>query len=222
MSKITVLLNQKGGVSKTTTTLSLAAYLSAKMKMKILAIDFDPQANLTQSIAIKESQQNIYRILKGDSKYNPVKFSDYLHVIPSHIDLTAFETEMSAEPGREYILRDFLSGIKNTYDFIFIDCSPSLGLTTMNALACADTFLIPITPEPFAVNGLSRLIKVTEKINARLNPNLRLEGILVTKFEKRVIINQQTMEVLQKHFKDKVYNTVIHKNVALVESTSAK
>jgi len=220
MSKIISIINQKGGVGKTTTTCSLASALSLHNK-KVLAIDLDSQCNLSLSLGIKDSEVNSYKLLKGIQPFKPIVINENFDLIPSSIDLSAFELEMSNEPGREYLLREIIEKEKAKYDYILIDCSPSLGLVSLNALTASDSFIVPVLPHHLSIQGLSKLMEVTSKIRSRLNPNLELEGVLFTQFNGRKIMHKDTLEVINNHFTGKVYSTFIRENIALAEAPSA-
>ncbi len=218
MSTVIAVANHKGGVGKTTTVASLGAGLSKKGK-KVLLIDLDPQANLTQSFSIQGSQKTIYGALRGIYGLNiemPLKKN--LGLIPSTLDLSGAETELSSETGREYILKELIEPARASYDYILIDAPPSLGLLTLNALASADQLLIPIEAQYLALQGLTKLLEVTEKIKKRINPKLRICGVLITKYDKRKILNREVGESIAEHFKDKAFKIRIRDNVALAEA----
>ena len=220
MAKIISIINQKGGVGKTTTTCSLAAALSNKGQ-GVLAIDLDPQCNLSQSLGVKFYDENIYNLLKDNCEFNPVLINKNFHLIPSSIDLCAIEIELSSEPGREYLLKEIISKVEYQYDYILIDCSPSLGLTSLNALTVSDSFLVPILPNHLSIQGLSKLLELTNKIKARLNKKLMLEGILLTQFSPRKVMHRDIAGVLKEHFQSKLYKTFIRENIALAEAPNS-
>lgn len=219
MTKIISIINQKGGVGKTTTTCSLAAALSLH-DQKVLAVDLDPQCNLSQSLGVKTYENNVYQLLKGNCGFCPVSINENFDLLPSSIDLSAFEVEMSNEPGREYLLKEILRKVQDRYDYILIDCSPSLGLVSLNALTASDSFLVPILPHHLSIQGLSKLIEVTDKIKTRMNKKLKLEGVLLTQFSNRKVLHRDVLEVIQNHFKEKLYQTHIRENIALAEAPS--
>lgn len=219
MAKIISIINQKGGVGKTTTTCSLATALSLKGK-KVLLVDLDPQANLSQSLGVSNCENNIYWVLKGESKLSPVEVVNNLSLVPSSMDLSALENEMNNEPGREYLLKELLEPVKAQYDFILIDCSPSIGLIALNALSACDTFIIPVLPHHLSIQGLSGLASIAKKIKSRINPKLKLEGVLITQFSHRKVLHRDVQEVLRNHFKGRLYDTTIRENISLAEAPS--
>ncbi|RUT78418.1 ParA family protein [Ancylomarina longa] len=218
-NKIISMINQKGGVGKTTTTCSLAAALSLKGK-KVLLIDLDPQANLSQSLGISDFENNIYQALKGESEISPIKVMNNLYIVPSSMDLNALEHEMTNEPGREYLLKELLASIKDNYDFIIIDCSPSIGLIALNALSACDTFIIPVLPHHLSIQGLSGLAGVAKKVKSRINPKLKLEGVLITQFSYRKVLHRDVQNALKKHFNGRLYDSTIRENISLAEAPS--
>ena len=211
--------NHKGGVGKTTSTINIGAALATKKK-KVLLIDLDPQANLTQSLGIKESEITIYDNLKGEQLISPIEYKSNLYVLPSSLDLSAAEIELSSEPGREYILKEILVRLKDKYDYILIDCPPSLGLLTINALTAADFVIIPMQAEFLPLRGLAKLNEVIEKIKARLNPNLEIGCVFLTQFDSRKILNRDVAESVSGFFGKKFLNSKISNNIALAEAPS--
>lgn len=220
MKKTISIINQKGGVGKSTTACSLASALSLKGK-SILLIDLDPQCNLSQSLGVEAYDNNIYQCLKRECKFSPMQIMMNLDIVPSTIDLNAFELEMSSEPGREYLLRELLEQVKTDYDYIIIDCSPSLGLVALNALTASDSYLVPILPHHLSIQGLSKLLEVTQKIKARINPKLELEGVLLTQFSHRKVMHKEISEVIREYFNGKMYEASIRENISLAEAPSA-
>ncbi len=224
MGKIISLANQKGGVGKTTTTINLAASL-AVLEQKVLIIDADPQANSTSGLGfdVKNVQASIYECIVNEVEAkNAVLHTDIenLDLIPSHIDLVGAEIEMLNMPNREKVLKNALEGLKELYDFIFIDCSPSLGLITVNALTAADSVIIPVQCEYFALEGLGKLLNTIKIIQNRLNPELAIEGFLLTMYDGRLNLSNQVYEEVKHHFQEMVFDTVIQRNVKLSEAPS--
>ncbi|MFH1222942.1 MAG: AAA family ATPase [Pseudomonadota bacterium] len=223
MGRVIAIANQKGGVGKTTTAINLGASL-ATAEQRTLLIDFDPQTNATSGLGVDaESGYNIYHVIMGEvSLQEIIKKTDlrFLDVAPSGRDLVGAEPELVNEIARETRLKDAVATIRDQYDYILIDCAPSLGILTVNALTAADTYLIPLQCEYFALEGISKFIKTVELIKKRLNPTLVEEGILLTMFDKRNRLSFEIANEVKSYFKDKVFNSVIPRNVRLSEAPS--
>jgi len=211
--------NHKGGVGKTTSTINIGAALASRKK-RVLLIDLDPQANLTQSLGIKDNQITIYDNLKGEKLISPIEYKSNLYVLPSSLDLSAAEIELSSEPGREYILKEFLSKLDNKYDYILIDCPPSLGLLTINALTAADFVIIPMQAEYLPLRGLAKLNEVINKIQKRLNTELEIGCVFLTQYDARKILNRDVAESVSEFFGRKFLKNKISNNIALAEAPS--
>ena len=224
MGKIIAIANQKGGVGKTTTSINLAASLGV-LEKKVLLIDADPQANATSGIGIDVESVEIgtYQLLEhsNTAKEAIIKTeTPNLDIIPAHIDLVAIEIELVDKDEREYMLKKALLEIKDQYDYIIIDCAPSLGLLTLNALTAADAVIIPIQCEYFALEGLGKLLNTIKSVQKIHNPQLDIEGLLLTMYDSRLRLSNQVVEEVQKHFNDMVFQTIIQRNVRLSEAPS--
>lgn len=224
MGKIIAIANQKGGVGKTTTAINLGASLAA-LEYKTLVVDADPQANSTSGLGMnpKEIRKSIYDCMISDVNVTEIILQtafDYLDIIPSHIDLVGAEIEMINIKNREERMREALAPIKKNYDFILIDCSPSLGLVTVNALTAADSVIVPVQCEYFALEGLGKLLNTIKIIQSRLNTELEIEGILLTMYDARLRLANQVVEEVAMHFKELVFKTLIPRNIRLSEAPS--
>ena len=223
MGKIIAVVNQKGGVGKTTTTVNLAASLAAIDK-RILIVDFDPQGNATSGVNIdKEDSRNIYQVLAGEisleEAVHPCELPT-LFAVPGHRNLAAAEVELVDQDRREYLLKDILDPIKDKYDYVFIDCPPSLSLLTVNALTAADGVLIPIQAEYYALEGVRDLMDTIQRVQGSLNQLLVITGILITMYDERTNLSQQVLGDVKTHFSESLYTTIIPRNVRLSEAPS--
>lgn len=222
MGKIFCITNQKGGVGKTTTAVNLGVGL-AQLGKKILLVDLDPQGSLTSAMGLKKRnfEFTVYDLLKGDVAFDQVAVSQNgVHIVPSSISLSGTDIELSAIPGRELLLREALQKVCRQFDGILIDCPPSLGLLTLNALTAADAIIVPIQAEYLALEGVRFLVETIDIVKKRLNKNLDIAGVIITMYDARQILQREVVETIQGHFKNKVFNTMIRKNVALAEAPS--
>lgn len=224
MGRIIAVANQKGGVGKTTTTINLSASLAAKGK-KVLVIDMDPQGNTTSGFGIdkNELENTVYELILGECSIQETLVSgvvDNVSVIPSNVNLAAAEIELIGVEKKEYILKNEVDWIKDQFDFIVIDCPPSLSMLTVNAMTTADTVLVPIQCEYYALEGLSQLIHTVNLVRERLNPTLDIEGILFTMYDARTNLSMQVVENVKSHLNQRIYKTMIPRNIRLAEAPS--
>jgi len=222
MAKVISIANQKGGVGKTTTSINLSSSLAAAEK-KTLLIDIDPQANSSSGLSVNQQSPSVYEVLIGTVDIKNAVVSTYmphLDLLPSNINLVGAEIEMVDMPDREKLLREALISAKDQYDYILIDCPPSLGLLTLNSLTASDSVLIPVQSEYFALEGLGQLLNTINIVKQHFNKDLTIEGVVLTMFDTRLRLSHNVAEEVKKYFGDKVFNTIIHRNVRISEAPS--
>lgn len=219
-AKIIMFANQKGGVGKTTTAVNMATIIAAS-QYKTLLIDFDPQGNSTSGVSGEKHQTGTYEWLTGENN-TPIQntYIPYLHLISANMDLAAADVELLQVPNREFILQAKLEKYKNQYDYIIIDCPPSLGLLTVNALTASSYIVVPVQCEYYALEGISHIMQIIQRVQGGLNPNLQLLGVLLTMYDKRSTLNQQIASDIRFHFQKNVFSTIIPRNVKIAEAPS--
>ncbi|KAA6342258.1 Sporulation initiation inhibitor protein Soj [termite gut metagenome] len=221
-TKVISVLNHKGGVGKTATTVNLGAALKLSHGLRVLLIDLDGQANLTDCLGLSEGcEKTVYDALRGKCKLPIYENKQGLEVVPSCLDLSAAETELLGEPGREMFLKHLLEPVLDNYDFILVDCPPSLGLLTLNAMTASNSLIIPVQSQYLAVRGMAKLTNVIKTVRERLNPCLEIEGVLITQYDSRKNLNKSVAELVNEMFNGKVFKTYIRENVTIAEATSA-
>ncbi len=217
MGVIISLLNHKGGVGKTTSAINIGAGL-VELGKKVLLIDLDPQANLTVALGIPRQKISIYESIRGQAELVPVTAKENMDVVTSTLDLSGAELELLNEAGREFILRELFEPVMEEYDYIIIDCPPSLGLLTLNALTSSHFVLIPLQTEFLALQGLAKIKQVIDKVKFRLNKKLEIGGVIATMYDSRKVLNRDVVETIKKYFGKKVFETLIRDNVSLAEA----
>jgi chromosome partitioning protein len=221
MGTIISLLNHKGGVGKTTSAINIGAAMT-ELGKRVLLIDLDPQANLTISLGVPRQKITIYEALRGEGEPTPYTHKPGMDIITSSLDLSGAEMELINEAGREYILRELIAQVSDDYDYVLIDCPPSLGLLTLNALTSSRFVLIPLQTEFLAVQGLAKIKQVIDKVRMRLNKNLDMCGVIATMYDSRRVLNRDVVDIIHKYFGEKVFKTYIRDNVALAEAPAQR
>ena len=222
MGKISVFVNQKGGVGKTTSAINIGAYIAKKGK-KVLLVDFDSQGNMSSGVGVDKDKPTIYEVMAEQcSAQEAVKHTaiENLDVISASIELSGAAIELVDQENREYFLKNALAGLKDSYDYIFIDCPPSLGILTLNGLAAADSVMVPMQCEFYSLEGITLLLQTVKKVQKSINPNLVIGGIFFTMYDSRTRLAQEVVMQVKSYFKDKVFNTIIPRNVRLSEAPS--
>ena len=224
MGRIIAIANQKGGVGKTTTAINLSACLAEKGK-KVLAVDMDPQGNMTSGLGVDKDEidQTVYELIIGEASIEDVIYKDArenLDVLPTSIDLSAAEIELIGVDNKEFIIREHIHKVKDSYDYIIIDCPPSLNTLTINAMTTADSVLVPIQCEYYALEGLSQLMHTIDLVRERLNPNLVMEGVVFTMYDARTNLSLQVVENVKDNLNQNIYKTIIPRNIRLAEAPS--
>lgn len=221
MGIIISLLNHKGGVGKTTSAINIGAGM-VELGRRVLLVDLDPQANLTLSLGVPRQPNTIYEAVRGESPLVPYNVREGLDIVISTLDLSGAEMELINEAGREFILRELFDPIKEDYDYIIIDCPPSLGLLTLNALTSSDLVYIPLQTEFLAMQGLAKIQQVINKVKLRLNKGLEVGGVIATMYDHRKVLNRDVVETIKKYFGEAVFDTMIRDNVALAEAPAQR
>ncbi len=221
MGTIISLLNHKGGVGKTTSAMNIGAGL-VELGKRVLLIDLDPQANLTLALGIPRQPSSMYEAMRGESDLVPFRLKERLDVVISVLDLSGVEMELINEAGREFLLKELTNPLRDVYDFIIIDCPPSLGLLTLNALTASDTVMIPVQTEFLAMQGLAKIKQVIQKVKLRLNRQLEIGGVIATMYDSRKVLNRDVVDTLKKYFGDILFDTLIRDNVALAEAPAQR
>ncbi len=221
MAVVISLLNHKGGVGKTTSAINIGAGL-VELNKKVLLLDLDPQANLTLALGVPRQAVSIYEAMRGESDLQPANVRPQLDVITSTLDLSSAEMELINEAGREFILRELLDPMREIYDYVIIDCPPSLGLLTLNALTSSDYVVIPLQTEFLAMQGLAKIKQVIQKVKLRLNKQLQIAGVIPTMYDHRKILNRDVVATIKKYFGPLVFETYIRDNVSLAEAPAQR
>ena len=221
MAHVISLLNHKGGVGKTTSAINIGAGL-VELGHKVLLLDLDPQANLTVSLGIPRQSVTIYESLRGEAELEPYTVKEGMDVVTSSLDLSGAEMELVNEPGREFLLRGLFEPLQDEYDYIIIDCPPSLGLLTLNALTSSSYVYIPLQTEFLALQGVAKIKQVIDKVKFRLNKRLSIGGVIATMYDQRKVLNRDVVATIKKYFGDRVFKTKIRNNVALAEAPAQR